>query len=186
MIDTEKLEISRTLDSGPDPELLDVDPEGRLIYIANEDEGYVTIMQRSDGKVLAEVMIGVEPEGMAVSPDNTITVATSEQTSMAHIIDTKTFEVKENILVDTRPREAQFTRDGKHVWVSAEIGGTVSIIDAKTYKTVKKIGFQIPGVNPELIQPVGIEMSNDGKQAFVALSHANRDHHIRGMRGHVL
>jgi YVTN family beta-propeller protein len=93
---------------------------------------------------------------------------------MAHIIDTKTFEVLENILVDTRPREAQFTRDGRHVWVSAEIGGTVSIIDAKTYKTVKKIGFQIPGVNPELIQPVGIEMSKDGKLAFVALSHANR------------
>ena len=40
VIDTEKLEVSRTLDSGPDPELLDVDPEGKLIYIANEDEGW--------------------------------------------------------------------------------------------------------------------------------------------------
>jgi len=82
--------------------------------------------------------------------------------------------VLQNILVDTRPREAQFTNDGRHVWVSAEIGGTVSVIDAKTYKQVHKFGFEIPGVNPELIQPVGIEMSKDGKLAFVALSHANR------------
>jgi YVTN family beta-propeller protein len=93
---------------------------------------------------------------------------------MAHIIDNTSFEVLSNILVDTRPREAQFTRDGKHVWVSAEIGGTVSVIDAKTFQVVKKFGFAIQGVNPELIQPVGIEMSNDGKLAFVALSHANR------------
>ena len=48
------------------------------------------------------------------------------------------------------------------------------MIDAKTFEVVKKFGFSIPGVNPELIQPVGIEMSNDGKLAFVALSHANR------------
>jgi YVTN family beta-propeller protein len=93
---------------------------------------------------------------------------------MAHVIDNETFDVLQNILVDTRPREAQFTVDGRHVWVSAEIGGTVSVIDAKTYKVVKKFGFTIPGVNPELIQPVGIEMSKDGKHAFVALSHANR------------
>ena len=34
--------------------------------------------------------------------------------------------------------------------------------------------IDIPGVQPELIQPVGIVFSKDGKLAFVALSHANR------------
>ena len=79
-----------------------------------------------------------------------------------------------NILVDTRPRVAKFTHDGKHVWVSAEIGGTVAVIDAATYKIIKKLHFEIPGVRPELIQPMGIVFSKDGKQAFVAIGRANR------------
>ena len=88
---------------------------------------------------------------------------------MAHIIDTDTYEVMSNILVDTRPRVAQFTADGSQVWVSAEIGGTVAVIDPKTSKIIKKFGFKIPGVRPELIQPMGIIFSKDGKLAFIAI-----------------
>jgi YVTN family beta-propeller protein len=39
---------------------------------------------------------------------------------------------------------------------------------------VKKFGFQIPGVPADLIQPMGIDFSKDGKLAFVALGPANR------------
>jgi YVTN family beta-propeller protein len=93
---------------------------------------------------------------------------------MAHIIDAETNEVVANILVDTRPRVAKFTSDGSQVWVSAEVGGTVAVIDPTTYKIIKKFGFTIPGVRPELIQPMGIVFSKDGKLAFVAIGRANR------------
>ena len=175
VIDAEKLEVVRRYDaSGPDPELLAIDGKGERIYVANEDDGLVTILDRATGKALAEVPVGVEPEGMGVSPDGTIVVNTSEQTSMAHIIDTKTFEVISNILVDTRPRVAEFTRDGKEVWVSAEVGGTVAIIDAKTFQITKKLSFAIPGIRPELVQPIGVRFTLDGSTAFVALGPSNR------------
>lgn len=60
------------------------------------------------------------------------------------------------------------------MWVSAEIGGTVAVIDANTHEVLKTIGCQIPGVPAELIQPMGIDFSKDGKLAFVALGPANR------------
>jgi hypothetical protein len=53
--------------------------------------------------------------------------------------------------------------------VSAEIGGTVAVIDAKTYEVIKVVGFDIPGIPAELIQPTGIDFSKDRKLAFVAL-----------------
>ena len=93
---------------------------------------------------------------------------------MAHFIDTTTWEVKDNVLVDARPRFAVFTKDAKEVWVSAEVGGTVSVIDTGTHKVIKRITFDIPGVNKELIQAVGINLSADGKYAFVALGPSNR------------
>lgn len=93
---------------------------------------------------------------------------------MAHFIDTKTFEVLANVLVDTRPRVAEYTLDGKEVWVSAEVGGTVAIIDAKTFQITQKLNFEIPGIRPELVQPIGVRFTLDGKTAFVALGPANR------------
>jgi YVTN family beta-propeller protein len=72
------------------------------------------------------------------------------------------------------PRAAIYQNDGAHFWVTSEVGGTLSVIDAKTYKIVKKIGFAIEGVRDELIQPLGIRFSKDGKRGFVALGRANR------------
>lgn len=175
VMDTTTFEITATHEtSGPDPELLDIDHAGKFIYIANEDDGLVTVVNAADGSVRGEIQIGVEPEGMAVSPDDTVVVATSESTSMAHFIDIKSLKVVANVLVDTRPRVARYTPDGKEVWVTAEVGGTVSIIDAIGHKIKQRLSFNIPGVRPELIQPMGVEFSADGKKAFVALGRANR------------
>jgi YVTN family beta-propeller protein len=50
----------------------------------------------------------------------------------------------------------------------------VSVIDGTTFEITKKFGFEINGVDPDLIQPIGVQFTLDGKRAFVALSHANR------------
>ncbi|CAA2137914.1 PQQ-dependent catabolism-associated beta-propeller protein [Hyphomicrobium sp. ghe19] len=175
VMDTSTFEITSTHEtSGPDPELLDIDHAGKFIYIANEDDGMVTVINAADGSVRGEIQIGVEPEGMAVSPDDSIVVATSESTSMAHFIDVKSMKVVANVLVDTRPRVARYSPDGSEVWVTAEVGGTVSVIDAEKRNIRKRLTFNIPGVRPELIQPMGVKFSADGKRAFVALGRANR------------
>jgi PQQ-dependent catabolism-associated beta-propeller protein len=118
--------------------------------------------------------VGVEPEGMGVSPDGKFTVATSESTSMAHVIDNATNKLIANVLVDSRPREAKFTPDGKELWVSSEVGGTISVIDPKTWKVTKKITFEVPGVRPEQLQPVGMDFARNGDIVFVALGPSNR------------
>jgi YVTN family beta-propeller protein len=58
--------------------------------------------------------------------------------------------------------------------VSSEVGGTISVIDPKTWKPKQKISFEVPGVRPEQLQPVGMDFTKDGKEVFVALGPANR------------
>src|SRR3546814_16584217 len=94
---------------------------------------------------------------------------------MAHFIDAETFEIRGNVLVDQRPRIAEFTADGEEVWVSAEIGGTVSVIDPESLEVKKKISFELPGLQPEALQPVGVRILEDRSKAFVALGPANRE-----------
>jgi PQQ-dependent catabolism-associated beta-propeller protein len=92
---------------------------------------------------------------------------------MAHWIDTQTQTIYANTLVDSRPRDANFVKDGKELWVSAEIGGTVTVFNTADQTELSKIRFEIPGVLPELIQPVGFVLTEDEKTAFVALGPAN-------------
>ena len=160
--------------SGPDPELFVLSPDGKTLYVANEDDNLVTVIDLESKKVLAEIPVGVEPEGMGVSPDGKTMVNTSETTNMAHFIDTSTHEITHNVLVDSRPRFVEFTPDGSEAWVSAEIGGTVSVIDNATREVKQKITFEIPGLRAESIQPVGVRITADGKKAYVALGPANR------------
>ena len=135
--------------SGPDPENFALDPEGKVLYVANEDSNRVTVVDIDRGEVVTEIPVGVEPEGMGLSPDGKYLVNTSETTNMAHLIDTAKRRVVANILVDSRPRRALWTDDGVQFWVSAEIGGTVSVVDAGTYEIVKRIAFAVPGVPAE-------------------------------------
>ncbi|HKJ60604.1 MAG TPA: PQQ-dependent catabolism-associated beta-propeller protein, partial [Hyphomicrobiales bacterium] len=174
VIDAKTDKIVKTLPSGPDPELFVLHPSGNPLYIANEDDNLVTVVDIERDKIVAEIPVGVEPEGMAISPDGRIMVNTSETTNMAHFIDSETHEIVANVLVDSRPRYAEFTSDGKQLWVTSEIGGSVSVIDPARHEIIKKIGFQIPGVQPEAIQPVGVRISKDQQYAYVALGPANR------------
>ncbi|SFK28334.1 YVTN family beta-propeller repeat protein [Celeribacter neptunius] len=177
VFDTETYEELYTLPSGPDPELFVIHPSGNPLYIANEDDNIVTVTDTESHAILEEVPVGVEPEGMAISPDMAWVVNTSETTNMAHFISTGDFQIKHNVLVDQRPRYATFTSDGERLFVSAEIGGTVSVIEMAengTPEVVAKIGFDVPGVLPEWLQPVGIKVTEDGSRIFVALGPANR------------
>ncbi|SFE43006.1 PQQ-dependent catabolism-associated beta-propeller protein, partial [Roseivivax sediminis] len=109
--------------------------------------------------------------------DQKYVVNTSETTNMAHFINTETYEIDHNILVDQRPRYAQYTADGTRLYVSSEIGGTVSVMDIAedgTPTLTQKIEFEVPGVQPEWLQPVGVKVTEDGSRVFVALGPSNR------------
>ena len=79
-----------------------------------------------------------------------------------------------SVLVGTRPRFAVFTADGGRVWVSSEVAGTVAVIDTATHKVLRTITFDLPEVPKASIQAVGINLTKDGKYAFIDLGPANR------------
>lgn len=173
VMDLATKKIIKELPSGEDPEQFALHPNDRHLYISNEDDALVTIVDTETNEVLAQIDVGVEPEGMAVSPDGKWAVNTSETTNMVHWIDTSSYELVDNTLVDQRPRHVEFSKDSSILWASSEIGGTVSIIDVESRKIFKKLTFEIKGVHPDKIQPVGVKLTDDGKYAFVALGPAN-------------
>ena len=173
VMDPETGKILNDLPSGDDPEQFALHPNDRHPYIANEDDAITTVVDTETRRVIAQIDVGVEPEGMAVSPDGKIAITTSETTNMAHWIDTETQELFANTLVDSRPRHAEFAKDGTEMWVSSEIGGTVTVFNVADQSEKAKIEFEVQGVHPDRVQPVGFEFAAGDTHAFVALGPSN-------------
>ena len=92
---------------------------------------------------------------------------------MVHVIDPETGKVLKNIAVGKRPRRMVLTPDGSELWVSNELGASVSIISTKDLAVIDTINFEIKGMRPDDITPVGMAMGRDGKTVFVGLGRAN-------------
>ena len=174
IIETETAQIVGTLPSGDDPETFALGHDGKLMFVSNEDDNLITVIDIDKQQAIKTIPVGVEPEGVATSRDGKWVVSASETTNMVHWINTESLEIAHNTLVDPRPRAVAFTADSAQLWVSCEIGGSVIVIDVATKQIIKKIGFYIPGVGEEKIQPVGIAIDDTRRWAYVAIGPANR------------
>ncbi|MFM9577879.1 hypothetical protein ACKI2A_47570, partial [Streptomyces turgidiscabies] len=67
-----------TLPSGQDPEQFWPSRDGRMLYVANEDDAALTAIDLASGQVAWQVPVGKEPEGVTESLDGKTLVVTSE------------------------------------------------------------------------------------------------------------
>src|SRR5262249_42464665 len=69
VVDLGSHRVRKVLPGGSDPEQFVVSPDGRTLYIANEDASVASIVEVSSGRILSSLPVGGEPEGVALSPD---------------------------------------------------------------------------------------------------------------------
>lgn len=147
--------------------------DGDLLYATNDGDNLLTVIDIPQSKGVKRIPIAKESEGVSVSPDGRWIVSTSEAENLAEWTDGKTLEVVDKTQVDMRPRSSEFTADGKQLWVSSQNAANLSIIDVETKRPLKKIVFNVPGVAPETVMPVGIRIDKHRRFAYVALGRAN-------------
>ncbi|MEJ8822814.1 PQQ-dependent catabolism-associated beta-propeller protein [Variovorax humicola] len=164
----------RRIPLGDDPEAFDLSPDGKTIYVSNEDDGAVNFVDAASGKLLKSIPVGKEPEGVKASADGKTLYVTSEVASIVHVIDVASASVVKNIKVGKRPRRMALTPDGKELWVTNELDASLSIISTETRSVIGGVKLEVKGARSEDITPVGIQMTRDGKRAFVAMGRANR------------
>ncbi|CAD5367007.1 conserved exported hypothetical protein [Rubrivivax sp. A210] len=173
VIDPRSGKSVRRIPLGEEPEAFDVSPDGKTIYVSNEDAGAASFVDAATGKVLKSVKVGQEPEGVKVSADGKTLYVTSEVANTVHVIDVAKAQVVKNVKVGKRPRRMALTPDGKELWVTSELDASVSVISTADHSVAAVLRFQLKGVRAADITPVGITMTGDGKRAFVSLGKAN-------------
>lgn len=152
----------RRLQGGHDPENFDTTPDGKTVYVSNEDAGTTTVVDVPSGKIVATVTVGAEPEGVKTSPDGKEVWVTSEERGTVSVIDVATNKLVATIKVGKRPRSVIFTHDGSKAYVPSELDSSVSVVDTRSRKVVKKLPVPGPGA-----KPMGSSISPDGKFVFI-------------------
>ena len=126
VIDPATAKSLRHIPLGDEPEAFDISPDGKTIYVSNEDEAETSFIDAASGKKLKSVKVGAEPEGVKVSADGKTLYVTSEVASLVHVIDVASAKVVKNVKVGKRPRRMAITPDGKELWVTNELDASVT------------------------------------------------------------
>jgi YVTN family beta-propeller protein len=152
---------------GSDPEQFAISKDGKLAFIANEDDASIVIVDLSSGQARGKVKVSAEPEGVGVNPANGEVYATCEEKGEVFAIMPEQQRVVAKIDVGGRPRSVVFPPDGSRGFVPSESSGYVTVIDSASHKSLSKIQL------PQGSLPMGSAISNDGKELYVSTGRGN-------------
>jgi YVTN family beta-propeller protein len=168
VVDLATFKLLRTLPSGQDPEAFDLSPDGRTLFISNEETAEVTVLDIATARVTRRVAVGREPEGVTVRPDGKVVYVTCEGDGEVVAIDTATFKVISHMPTELRPRSVVFTRDGSTAFATAERGAAVTVLDAVRHIAIETINIPSEAGKTLPARPMGSVIAPDGRHIYVS------------------
>jgi YVTN family beta-propeller protein len=134
--------------AGTSNSLMDVAPDGKLLLVANPDNGTVTVVDTAANKALREIKVGEKPEGvtwLGAGPKAAVTVY---RESKVVIVDANEGKVLQSIATEPEPYGIVANKDGSRVWVTNEYPAVVTEIDVAEGKVVRtmKVGPFVRGI----------------------------------------
>jgi YVTN family beta-propeller protein len=168
VVDLATRKTVRVIHSGQDPEAFDLSPDGKWLYVSNEETAEMSVVDLQAAAVVKRVPVGEEPEGVTVSPDGTVVYVTCEGDHTVRAIDTATHAALGSIVVGLRPRSIAVTPDGRTLFVTDENSASISIVDTATRTVTGKVALPKADSAPMPPRPMGAVLSPDAKTLYVS------------------
>ncbi len=128
---TMRLDSAVDIELGHEPAHVIIDPQGRLAYASNAEDGTLSVVDVAARKVVREIKTGKRPHGLRMSPDGReIYVANTGDDSVS-VIDVAAAKEVARIPVGKAPAQVGFTPDGLRVYVSSTVENSVAVVDTK-------------------------------------------------------
>jgi YVTN family beta-propeller protein len=166
VIDVASAKLVDLLPAGQDPESFDITPDGKRLYVANEETAEATVVDIPSRTVIARIPVGREPEGVAVEPSARFAYVTSEEDDDVRVVDTATQRTIATFKTAKRPRGVAFTPDGSRAFVTAELGGSIDIVDTRHHTLLTNVSLSTSG-EAKGPRPMGVRVSPDGSWVYV-------------------
>jgi YVTN family beta-propeller protein len=163
--------------------MLATTPDGRLGFGADIRGGAVGVLDMEKGTQVKVIKTGAGAEGVGVTPDGQEAWVTNRAADTVSIIDIERLEIVKTIPCGNFPIRIKFTPDGGYALVSNAKSADIAVFDTKNKREVRRIAMKVRasedldgrlferfGASP---MPIGIVITPDGTQAFVANTNAD-------------
>jgi YVTN family beta-propeller protein len=146
--------------TGTIPDAVAASPDGRLVLVTDEDEDQLSVINTSNGHVVATIPTGLEPDAVAVSPDGDLAVVANSGDGTVTPVDLHTMRAESAVHVGGEPDAVGIGGPGAHTALVANLaGGTVTPLNLETMRVGRPIRV---GDEPD-----AIAVSLDGDSALV-------------------
>jgi serine/threonine-protein kinase len=117
---------------GLNPFGVEVDPNTYTIYVSNNGDDTVSVVDGHAQRVRATVPVGPKPEALAVDPASSTVYVTNDDAGTVTVIDGATDKLAATIPVGSHPRGIAFDSDSNVLFVANSGSSSVSVIDGAT------------------------------------------------------
>lgn len=139
------------------------------IFVTNERDDTVSVLNGSSHKVEATVKVGERPRGIGISPDGSeIYVAISEENKII-ALDPKSLKILREFNAGQDP-EAFAVHPSGNIYISNEDSAKATVINPNNGNVIAEI--------PVGLEPEGVAISPDGKRVIVTSESTNMLHVI--------
>lgn len=195
VVDLATLEVTGEIDAfGKEPRGIGVTADGKWLITANRSDGNISVIDRTTGKLLKNIVIGKNPEfvrtrghfafvsfepsstgGPPPKPGSPEAMAAEkakddddESPAYIAVVDLNAGKVLRRIRGGMETEGIEFSADGKHILVTNEADDNITVHNIASGKKVKTID-----VKPYGDRPRGIKRAPDGKSYVATIEHGN-------------
>lgn len=164
VVDLAQGKVVARIGTGAYPHGLRLSPDGAELYVANVEDGSVSVIDTQGLNEAARISVGAAPVQVGFTPDGTRAYVSLRDEDRVAVIDTASREVEGKIDVGPGPIQLMATPDGKYVYVAnqgseAAPNDTVSVINTESGQVTKSVKTGL-GAH-------GVWVSSDGAFVFV-------------------
>jgi YVTN family beta-propeller protein len=153
-------------------------------FVANIGSGSVSVFDLQKGERIAVVPTGRGAEGIGATPDGSEVWVGNRAADTLSVIDAASLEVEATIPAASFPIRVAITPDGKTALVSLARSGEVAFYSVSDRKETSRVAMPAEGGEGEgrifggqfgkSPVPVGLLVTPDGKEAFVACTQSDQ------------
>lgn len=136
VLDSERLQLIRTVPIGRRPRDIKLSPDDRKLYVAASDADTIQVLEADTYRVIGTLPSGKDPETFALDPTGERMYVSNEDDNQVTVIDLKSGKAIKTIPVGVEPEGIAVSPDGKWVVSTSETTNMVHWIDPNSLEII--------------------------------------------------
>jgi YVTN family beta-propeller protein len=163
VVDVESFKVHRTIQAGPDPARVALQPDGRYLWVGNDaratDNSGVTVVDVETLEPAARLATGPGHHEIAFTGDSRYAFVSNREAGTVTVVDVAAKRKIKDVSTGPMPIALAWSPLAGALYVADGRDGSVSVLDGNTHEVTARIGLK-PGLGP-------MRFTDDGRFGMV-------------------